>query len=405
MKLKPFKSHLALVICLLAAMLPVKTEAQFPVEETPPPAMKSLKDADASLEAKDIEKSDSASSSSSASFATPKTDLIQVELSMAENGYDINPSDDNKNVLVTAYEKAIAHYCMPTIHNTLEYSEKPSNPECALYIQKLLKLDPDNAVAICADKGIDSQSCLRAFQLQSIATFVGGQAKGSAAAIELEATVKIARNQKQIDSLQNEANLATQKWNQEQSEANLNRLREVYANFIRASCVISMTKLAAISPGERARLLEMKPTPTPVPQGSLADAIIQMQNEIQRRNEASSAAQGQVAQNRIDDIFALKTAEKRAAEAKSGKTVYYKRVRYITLPCKNASEQILKLLPSFPSATCQLYGLVSPQCIADLRKAKLEASVKAAQSSSKAAEAASRSAVTRPRQQDGLSSF
>lgn len=101
-------------------------------------------------------------------------ETLKLQASLAENGYGIDKSESSALALIVAYERLIGPLCMPALHRTLSHPGAPTDPRCLEYMDKIVALDPENPIVLCARDGIDAQTCRSAFAAQQIETFIPG---------------------------------------------------------------------------------------------------------------------------------------------------------------------------------------------------------------------------------------
>lgn len=98
-------------------------------------------------------------------------EVVQWELEMAENGYNLNKNVKNKSRLLKVYEQVVSLRCMTKLHEDLSYIRDPTDKICLEYIEKTLSIDSANPIAICGRDGIDSQTCKDASDGQNLQTY------------------------------------------------------------------------------------------------------------------------------------------------------------------------------------------------------------------------------------------
>lgn len=99
---------------------------------------------------------------------------LRWEASLAENSYGLDRSESSALALIAAYERLLGPLCMPDIHRTLEYAGSPTDPRCLEAIDKIVAIDAENPLVLCARDGIDAKSCRSAFASQRVESFVPG---------------------------------------------------------------------------------------------------------------------------------------------------------------------------------------------------------------------------------------
>src|SRR5690606_4225125 len=104
----------------------------------------------------------------------------------------------------------IALACMPHVMQSLQYAGSPKDPVCLETIDRVLKIDVENPIAICARDGIDSKSCESAFAAQerevyppNLPLWPESEGPGSDLEMQLEAS----RTMSQAESMKLHADL------------------------------------------------------------------------------------------------------------------------------------------------------------------------------------------------------
>jgi hypothetical protein len=126
---------------------------------------------------------------------------ILWDLELAERGFAINKNPLNFSRVVNAYEKLIAFHCFGSLFKTLEHAPDKNSPRCGELIDKLLSIYPLDPVAICAQKGIDSEPC--ALSYKNIKILEDNQAAISPTA-ELNEKLLEGQTKEKITALEND---------------------------------------------------------------------------------------------------------------------------------------------------------------------------------------------------------
>ena len=326
--------------------------------------------------------------------ATPATtrkisqreNLMLLEAVMVETSYNNNHNDDNRDALVTVYEKLIQLYCLPDFFVTLSHAAPPQDKTCLEWLDKLLTVDTSNPLAVCVREGFDTPSCLKAFSLQDVG-IIGDtryRAKaGPAAAADLEVEEKLARLAPQISKLSTDAKLALDEWAKNASDRSLeDRTRAAYGQLLQVACLPGRIKLVPMKEDQWEEYVKSKALPDAKPaQDSLARALQALERSMKDGPERAKPKKNKKIEALNErDVISQKTAKKKAAAGQAAESAkFLKRVRLVTMVCDQKSKEILDRIPFYFPAVCNRDGFYTPACLLAMRKTREDARARARQ--------------------------
>lgn len=310
-------------------------------------------------------------------------ELAQWESDIAANSYAIRKSDKNLSSLVSAYEKVITHACMPNALQTLQHAGSPKDPVCLETIDRLLKVDAENPMAICARDGIDSKSCESAFAAQELEVYAPNtklwpESEGAGADLELQ--IESSRSMGREEAIRLEAELGRAERLSKVSESERARyqpeIERLTQRLLWSAC--RYPKLKVLDPqNDPAKLQELERT-AEYKKG--VEGMSEEERQILFGSFPLDGSPGEPGQPSraatpgpmAEVINALRPEKYRTTETVArAREDGVRRIRLVSTECNKAIERATKTLPNSPAIPCARKGGFAPECIRALRAERI----------------------------------
>jgi hypothetical protein len=298
--------------------------------------------------------------------------ITELKLEMAENRFKFFPTLPNALDVVVALEGFLNGSCFSGLQKTLGYQGPPEPPQCIRAIQRLLELNPNNPVAVCARDGITNPSCVQGYQDQQVEVYHSGSSddagidpiiKAGLGARELTRIEQYSLTLRDVDGkYQNTEDLEEKKLLMEDAE-------RLYTEATAAACRIFTVRFIERrdrakpqeDPAIREALEKLAKIPPKLREEHREKMIGDAEERLAKAKNSSSE------QERIQQLLkALKEPAQRifvTAET-------HNRVRLITRQCDELTKLYLKTFPSAAPPVCHREGWYTPRCILALRAAR-----------------------------------
>lgn len=103
--------------------------------------------------------------------------ILDLEEHIANSRFTAKPGLAERGMLVRVYERIALASCFPPIPSLLKGITLEADTRCKETLQKLSNLHSNNAILICAQKGVDSVDCIRSYESQHVRKFKPGEAE------------------------------------------------------------------------------------------------------------------------------------------------------------------------------------------------------------------------------------
>jgi len=302
---------------------------------------------------------------------TASLDVDDLKIAMAESSLQVNPSLRTTSDLISALEATLTKSCFGDTLRTLEYNGSPTDPQCLERMEKLLQLYPDSAVGICLRDGFGADSCISAYQNQTLAPYSYSSGADSFQDPALKVGLSKVEQSKlsSLSSTLEDVNKRYQAATTDSEKQNsLNDATRLYDQLLGIACRVSAISLED-APGtssqpeaESGELTEIRRKIMKIPAGLRAEHQERM---LQKAEEEL----GQAKANKDKRDFILKkiqviqNPEVKTAVSTDGKI----RVRVVLPECFELIQKAEKIIPNLPSPICHRVGWYSPQCVAAIK--------------------------------------
>ena len=270
--------------------------------------------------------------------------LLLLELEMAESGYTLNASLENKIRLLNIYEKIVFSGCMHNLHQNLTFQGVSGDEVCMEYINKIFEHDAGNVVAFCAANGIDSLNCKTASLNQNKKVF-DPQKEEKTGKASVDEVISTRRDGPEIreETLKLIYQLRALRA-QKRDRTSIHEEKKIMEQILNLNCRRIRISLAAE--------VMHTPTPTPPQEGSTffvpIDATpIGQEEESPKKKDAFAEL--------LETGFPTPTP---AADLPKSHRVYE-----IPKNCDEYIKEALQMDPQFATAICYENGFYSWQCI------------------------------------------
>ena len=280
-------------------------------------------------------------------FNDIKDQILQLQVSMADNSYRLNKNLESKSRLLSVLEKVLYSICLTEVANNLKQSGANKNETCSKYVSQILNLDAGNVVAICVRDGIDSRTCRYASENQKTNTYDPEREQKDETA-QLDDVVTYKKEQQKIqeetDSLYN--NYSTLEYS-EKNKKNILERKQIISKILSLNCARSRIRLEKLTE-ETQKSIRKKST-------SLIDYEPETSESSERKPTAVPVAKDDAFTELLNKHFKTPTPTVTIAESF--------RIYEITSDCNRYLEEAFKLDANLPAAQCYKWGFYSWQCI------------------------------------------
>jgi hypothetical protein len=332
----------------------------------------------------------------------PSASLWEMEVQMAENVFRKRKTRSTKSKLLEAYEKAINNTCLKDVVKNLSY-ESSQDPTCLSYVTKMMEHYPAHPAALCAKDGIDSVTCIKAYQTQTVNGF--------------DPLTQADRLGLDVDVVKKRLELDSKTW-QALDTSLVQTLRSAKVDTNSPELLKTLRKVLAIScrySGQAYEVDESASGIAPASAGSPAAPSILLDDEkrlktvsgrlpTKRQGAAMRAAESARRDSPERRAERVERTESRLRETyekpieEDISLLVFKRQRYVPSSCLGYISRSQDAGISDWSLTCYKEGFQTPQCVRSLRHEKSKPKTPA--------KAADGTAVKKPEpQQEGFSTF
>jgi len=296
-------------------------------------------------------------------FPRSTVEVLEWQALMEEGSYQLDPSVVGKFKLIFHLENVLNKRCLARLPWSLKYDGKTEDKSCLELIEKLLKLDAENAPALCARDGINAANCRDAYLRQVVWTAgevyrvkrekIGtDMSKYTSAA---EAVIKDNKNP-DIFTVSNRNRIDYQ--NDKSFEKYL-ELNESYGKLLGYLC--KPLGMIIVNREEALGNFTVAPTPRPTlaksfyanPELEPPDRKQYVPRKTPNRNSPLKELQ-----DKLDKPDKNKPGEDRLPPEAT-----QVRVRIISYECSNHLDQLFKVEKNTPVIVCARDGIFTPFCI------------------------------------------
>ncbi len=280
--------------------------------------------------------------------------LLLLELDMADASFETFKNNSGKSKLVLTYERIAAIQCMSKLSKTLVYNSPPDTKECHYYLDKLLKIHPNNPVGICIRDGIDATTCKTSYeeQLLGILNLKKNVKVNEIEAADLDAKLASYENKEEIKNLNKKLKKELKVFKKENTWKNLEHVIDSYNKIIPVACSTINLKILEKRPKDAKNLKEHKYNKKST--GSLKDLIDEFdKNSSTKTTNLNSSP----IEKKTSKDFGKEITEK----IKNQEPLW--RVRYLTKNCWKYINEAIKHYPKMIAPNCYKEGFYSPACI------------------------------------------
>ena len=286
-------------------------------------------------------------------------DVLEMQATLLEGMLTTRKSISARAELVTAYERLLGPVCMESMPGTLIYTPNSANARCKSLIEKTLKIDPENPMALCARDGIDSTVCQTAAKTVQLGTYSLDLPYQGAS--NLEAKIRSSKNAPLVDQLVQRLNNLTFKKPDRRNEAREQEIRGTYAKILALTCLVHRVKLESAPESQLRAVVEASRASNKTQGGLLSN------DDLSFLNRLATGGPG-INKQTINNPPPTPTIDP--------SSLFFFRTRLIPTKCEHFASQALNDYPLFPAAICQRYGYYSVNCIDAKRAEKRSAESK-----------------------------
>lgn len=300
------------------------------------------------------------SPSSAAATPVEKSKLAEItalRVAMHQTAFDTSPSNHAKSDLASALEDAVHESCMPRVPRDTNYTPPKKLDECSQFIDRLLDLVPEHATALCARDGFSSNSCVDAFERQTLAPLSAYSEPKRDAKQELEGKLANTKVLAQVDEMTKElANFKRGRKAPYDEEVKKQLMSRIYA-ILNLACIPTIIRYQTEDEIKQSRSAAKLAALTREP-FSTAPSKKQSTGNPAALSSTDNPFEGFEEQLGIKDKAAPAPPEE------------LKRVRYLPDLCVTYIGEALKMRPGDATATCHREGFQTPRCIRAIERAR-----------------------------------
>lgn len=299
--------------------------------------------------------------------------LNELKIEMAETRLKLIKDPSIISDLASALEEYLNTTCMAQLPQTLSYAGHPSDPICIARIQRLLEINPNNPVAVCAQEGIASKPCIDAYQNQAIViVYPATKADNLDPAIRVGLSkVTMDRIAKVEESLQAVNAKYKQTLTPDEKRELLNDAATLYDQILNLSCKVSAVGFVpgndAGANSEPEEISQARERLLQIPPAIRGD----YQKEMSEKAE-KELADPQTSPDRAGQLKELLQVIKDPDGLSKRQAANLKRTRYILSKCAETLNLATKIVPDLPSITCFHQGWYSPKCRYAIKKWQMQ---------------------------------
>ncbi len=251
-----------------------------------------------------------------------QNNIHYLDFSLADTGYQVNPTRANRNRLLQTAERLINAFCIKGLSPEYRESFKEPGSHCDQFTTRILTIDSANPAATCARLGVDSSECSQAYSTIGVALL--GVTEESTSDKDLSIFLESNKNEVNTAEVEDHISELVRTYAYKKKPELRDQIMNTFYDQLVRHCAVTRYDVAPPSP----------PTPTPVP--SKSDKPF----------------------DKLLSDLAKQTSNNSPLDKKNST-----RTRLVTLPCLKFLTRLKDFDPSHYLYICYTEGLFSPNCV------------------------------------------